>query len=469
MATTRLMPLHVGKGRDVSTAIADIIDYVENPQKTDFGKFIYGYECDTRTADAEFLLSKRQYANLTGRNRGADDVIAYHLRQAFRPGEVTPEEANQIGRELALKLTKGNHAFVVCTHVDKHHVHNHIIINSTTLDCQKKFRNFWGSTWAIRRMNDKLCLEHGLSIVENPKPSRDHYGTWMGSQKQPSHQEQLRWAVDAALEEKPKDFEELLKKLEAAGIEVNRERKYLRFRLSPEDRYTRCDTLKGDYTEQAIKERIAGTRTVKPRRTSPQKPVSKVGLLVDIEAAIRSGKGPGYERWAKVFNLKQMAQTVNFLTEHHLLDYTELEEKAVAATAHHNELSAQIKATEKRMAEIAVLRTHIVNYAKTRETYVAYRKAGYSRKFREEHEQEILLHQAAKNAFDEMGVKKLPKVKDLQSEYAKLLEEKKKTYAEYRRSREEMRELLTAKANVDRLLKMDEEQKKEQEKDHGQR
>ena len=137
-----------------------------------------------------------------------------------------------------------------------------------------------------------------------------------------------------------------------------------------------------------------------------------------------------------------MAQPVNFLTEHHLLDYTELEEKAVAATAHHNELSAQIKATEKRMAEIAVLRTHIVNYAKTRETYVAYRKAGYSRKFREEHEEEILLHQAA---------------------------EKKKTYAEYRRSREEMRELLTAKANVDRLLKMDEEQKKEQEKDHGQR
>lgn len=148
------MPLHVGKGRNISTAISDIIDYVENPQKTDFGKFIYGYECDTRLADAEFLLSKRQYANLTGRNQGADDVIAYHLRQAFKPGEVTPEEANQIGRELALKLTKGNHAFVVCTHVDKHHVHNHIIINSTTLDCQKKFRNFWGSTWAIRRMND---------------------------------------------------------------------------------------------------------------------------------------------------------------------------------------------------------------------------------------------------------------------------------------------------------------------------
>ena len=201
MATTRLMPLHTGKGRNLSTAIADIIDYVKNPQKTDFGKFIYGYECDTRIADAEFLLSKRQYASLTGRNRGSDDVIAYHLRQAFKPGEVTPEEANQIGRELAMKLTKGNHAFIVCTHVDKHHVHNHVIINSTTTDCTHKFRNFWGSTWAIRRMNDKLCLEHGLSVIENPKPSRDHYGTWMGDKKQPSYHAQLRIAIDAALEE----------------------------------------------------------------------------------------------------------------------------------------------------------------------------------------------------------------------------------------------------------------------------
>ncbi len=163
------MPLHIGKGRDVSTAISDIIDYVENPQKTDNGRLIYGHECDTRTADAEFLLSKRQYINLTGRQRGADDVIAYHLRQSFRPGEITPEQSNEIGRELALKLTKGNNAFIVCTHIDKHHVHNHIIINSVDLDCTRKFRNFWGSTWAIRRMNDKLCLEHGLSIVENPE------------------------------------------------------------------------------------------------------------------------------------------------------------------------------------------------------------------------------------------------------------------------------------------------------------
>ncbi len=232
----------------------------------------------------------------------------------------------------------------------------------------------------------------------------------------------------------------------------------------------RMDSLGEGYGSEDLQTVLSGKKTHTPRKkTVTQAEPPKVNLLVDIQAKLQAGKGAGYACWAKVFNLKQMAQTVNFLTEHQLLDYAELAEKAAAATAHHNELSAQIKAAEKRMAEIAVLRTHIVNYAKTRETYVAYRKAGYSRKFREEHEQEILLHKAAKNAFDEMGVKKQPKVKDLQTEYAKLLEEKKKTYAEYRRSREEMRELLTAKANVDRLLKMDEEQKKEQEKDHGQR
>ena len=190
---------------------------------------------------------------------------------------------------------------------------------------------------------------------------------------------------------------------------------------------------------------------------------------MDIQAKLQAGKGAGYVRWAKVFNLKQMAQTVNFLAGHGLLDYGVLAEKAAAATARHNELSAQIKAAEKRMAEIAVLRTHIINYARTCDTYVAYRKAGYSKKFRGEHEEDILLHQAAKNAFDELGMKKLPKVKALQAEYAKLLEEKKKTYAEYRRSREEMRELLTAKANVDRLLNTGEEHDAEREKDHGQR
>ena len=453
MATTRLMPLHVGKGRSMSTAIADIIDYVENPQKTDFGKFIYGYECDTRTADAEFVLSKREYANRTGRSRGADDVIAYHLRQAFKPGEVTPEEANEIGRELALKLTKGNNAFVVCTHVDKHHVHNHIIINSTNLDCTRKFRNFWGSAWAIRRMNDKLCLEHGLSIVEDPKPSREHYGDWLGSHRQPSFQERIRRAIDTVLEQNPADFEDFLKKLEAYGVEVNRERKHLRFRVPGQENYTRCNTLKGDYTEQAIRERIEGVRVVRPRiQDVPRQAAPKVGLLIDIEAAIRAGKGPGYERWAKVFNIKQLAQAVAWLKENGDMGYEELREKADAATAQFNGLSAKIKELEGRMDANGELQKQIISYSRTRAVYVDYRKAGYSKKFKAAHESDILIHQAAKKYFDSLGLEKLPSVKSLREEYAALLDQKKKAYAAYKQARADMQELQNVRANVEYLL-----------------
>ena len=445
------------KGRTESQAISDIIDYVANPQKTDNGKLITGYGCDSRTADAEFLLAKRQYISATGRVRGVDDVIAYHVRQSFKPGEITPEEANRLGVEFAKRFTKGNHAFVVCTHIDKSHIHNHIIWSAVNADCDRKFRNFWGSTRAVRRLSDTICIENGLSIVENPKPHGKSYNKWLGDQAKPSHREQLRVMIDRALEQKPTDFDALLKLLTEMGCEVSRRGKAIRLKAPGWKNVARMDDKLGaGYSEAEIRAVLAGEKQHTPRKNSAVQPEPpKVNLLVDIQAKLQAGKGAGYVRWAKVFNLKQMAQTVNFLTEHQLLDYGELAEKAAAATAHHNELSAQIKAAEKRMAEIAVLRTHIINYAKTRETYVAYRKAGYSRKFREEHEQEILLHQAAKNAFDEMGVKKLPKVKDLQAEYAKLLEEKKKTYAEYRHSREEMRELLTAKANVDRVLKME--------------
>ena len=278
------------------------------------------------------------------------------------------------------------------------------------------------------------------------------------------------WNLPDKKPESPANFEELLKLLQESGCEVSKRGKSYRLKLPGWEKAARMDSLGEGYGLEDLQAVLSGKKAHTPRKkVVAQAEPPKVNLLVDIQAKLQAGKGAGYARWAKVFNLKQMAQTMNYLSENNLLEYAVLEEKAAAATAHHNELSAQIKAAEKRMAEIAVLRTHIVNYAKTREVYVAYRKAGYSKKFREEHEEEILLHQAAKNAFDEMGVKKLPKVKELQTEYAKLLEEKKKTYAEYRRSREEMRELLTAKANVDRVLKMEVEQDVEKEKDHGQR
>ena len=450
MATTRLMPLHIGEGRTFSTAIADILDYVKNPQKTDYGKFIFGYECDTRTADAEFALSKWQYLNLTGRKRGADDVIAYHFRQSFKPGEVVPEEANQIGSELAMKLTKGNNAFIVCTHVDKHHVHNHIIVSAVNLDCSRKFRNFWGSTWAVRRISDKLCLEHGLSIIEDPKPSRGHYGTWLGESGKPlSFQNQIRQAIDAALDLRPSTFEEFLKLLEAGGVEVTHRGKSINFRVAGQEKPTRCNTLKGDYTEQAIRERIAGTRI--PSRPS-YRTAPNVKMLIDIESAIRSGKGVGYERWAKVFNVKQLAKAISYLKEHDNMSYETLQAKTAAATSRFNELSKQIKAMETRLTDNGELQKQIINYSKTRTVYTAYRKAGYSKKFRAEHEADILIHQAAKKYFDGLGVQKLPTVKALREEYAQVLEAKRKAYAEYKQVREEMRELQNVQANIDYLL-----------------
>lgn len=457
MATTRLMPLHTGQGRTVGTAISDIIDYVENPEKTDGGRLITGYECDSRIADAEFLFTKKQYTQITGRERGADDVIAYHLRQSFLPGEVTPKEANRIGCELARRFTKGNHAFIVTTHIDKSHVHNHIIWNSTALDCSRKFRNFWGSTRAVRRLNDTLCIENGLSIVENPKPHGKSYNKWLGDKKKPSHRELLCTKIDEALAKKPPDFNSLLKLLEDAGCEVRRGA--VPSLIAPGwKRPARMETLGDGYSEKEIRAVLAGEKAHKPRSKNilPLVRDSRPNLLIDIQAKLQAGKSGGYERWAKVFNLKQMAQTVNFLTEHNLLQYEMLAEKTALATDRHNILLAQIKSAESRMAEITVLRTHIINYSKTREIYTAYRQAGYSKKYLAEHEGDILLHKAAKKAFDELGMNKLPTVKTLQAEYAELLAAKKKAYAAYSSARQEMRELLTAKANVDRLMGYDE-------------
>lgn len=264
------------------------------------------------------------------------------------------------------------------------------------------------------------------------------------------------------LAEQPRDFPDFLKKLETAGVEVNQEQKNLRLRLSPQKRFTRCNTLKGNYTELAIRERIAGRRIVQPRHKSKKAP-PKVGLLVDIEAAMRSGKGPGYVRWAKVFNLKQLSQAVIYLKEHGDMDYAELREKSDAATTRFNDLSAQLKTLEGQMTANAELQKQIVNYAKTRAVYVEYRKAGYSRKFRAEHEADILIHQAAKKHFDDVGIKKLPSMKTLRENYADLLTEKRKIYADYKQARSDMQELYNIRANVESLLELSPHQEAEKE------
>lgn len=454
MATTRLMPLHTGKGRSVGTAISDIIDYVKNPEKTGNGQLISSYQCDSRIADAEFLFSKNLYRQKTGRVRGADDVIAYHLRQSFVPGEITPEEANRLGRELATRFTKGKNAFIVCTHIDKHHIHNHVIFSAVTTDHDRKFRNFWGSTKALQRLNDTICIENGYSVIANPKRHGQSYNKWLGEQAGLPYREQIRLAIDVALAEKPQSFDALLDLLRQAGYEIKGTANPS-LKGGTQKRFLRMDTLGEGYTPEALRSVLAGKQAHTPRQRQQKKPAPPQRsnqLLIDIQQNLAQGNGAGYAKWAKRFNLKQMAQTVAYLQEHGLMDYAVLSEKAAAASRSYHALSEEIKAAERRMAEIAVMEKQIVNYARTRETYVAYRKAGYSKKFLQAHESDITIHKAAKQYFDEQGLKKLPTLKSLKAEYAELMAKKKTAYAEYRQTREEMKELLTAKSNVDRIL-----------------
>ena len=461
MATTRLIPLHTGKGRNFGKAIRNVIGYVSNPKKTHQGELVTGFGCNPETADGEFLLMKREYIAQTGRLRGKDDVIAYHLRQSFVPGEITPEEANRIGCELASRFTHGQHAYVVATHEDRRHVHSHIIISAVNLDYDRKFRNFWGSSKAIRRLSDTLCIQNGLSIIEQPKGHSKSYNKWLGNEAKTSQRDGLREAIDAALARQPKDFEELLTMLQRGGWEVKRGKR-ISLKGKGQERFKRLDSLGEDYSEAALRAIIAGEKEHHPREKKTVQPMRQVNLLVDIQAKLQAEKGAGYERWAKVFNLKQMAQTLNYLSENNLMNIEDLTAKTDAAIARVHELQVTIRETEKRMAELHALKGHIINYVKTREVYVAYRMAGYSKKFVAEHEQEIRLHQAAKEAFSALGTQKIPKVKEIQAEYDALREKKKQAYAAYHQAQDEMRQLLTVRANVERILGIEEKEKERQ-------
>ncbi len=450
MATTRLISMHKNKGKSVANCISDRIDYALNPNKTNNGKYVSSYECDPKTVKGEFILSKKIYANITGREQG-NDVILYQIRQSFKPGEITPEVANKVGYELGMRFTKGNHAFFVATHIDKSHIHNHIIYNSTSLDCTEKFRDFLGSGKAVRKISDRLCLENGLSIIENPKRGKNHYGKWLEDKKPITHSQKLRNTIDEILSKKSTDFDAFLLQMEQAGYSI-KQGKHLAFKNKKQKRFIRLRSLGEGYLEEEIKKIIKGKKPFIKRKQAIEKQQSPVNLLVDIQAKLQAGKGAGYERWAKIFNLKQMAQTINFLTENNLLVYEDLDKKAQTLADNFNEISAQIKAIEKRMTEIGNLKTHIINYSKTRDTYTAYRKAGYSKKFYEEHIADLTLHKAAKAAFDELDTKKIPTVKVLQKEYTELISEKRKAYTKYHSTKKEMKNILTAKANVDRLL-----------------
>lgn len=445
LAATRLIALHKNKGKSVATCLKSRTDYAQNPDKTQQGELVSSYECSPLTVDEEFMLSKRQYELMTGR-RQKNDVIAYQIRQSFKPGEITAEEANKVGYELAMRFTKGKYAFIVATHTDREHIHNHIIYNSTALDSTRKFRDFLLSGLAVQRLSDLICLEHQLSVIEI-KPYRERQKRTLYPPRE-SNRDKLCAVIDnILLNEKPADFEAFLQKLEQQGYEIKRG-KHTSVKGSRQKRFIRFRTLGAGYSEDEIKAVIVGEAEHRPHQKQPPKE-QPFHLLVDIQAKLSEGKSEGYARWAKRYNLKEMSKTLIFLQENKIGSIEEMQERVDAATARYHELGDSIKAAEQRMAEIAVLRAHIVNYAKTRPVYDAYRKAGYSKKFLEEHREQITLHRAAKAAFDEAGLKKLPKVKELNAEYSTLLSQKKAAYPAYRKERDEMQELMKAQKNVE--------------------
>ena len=455
MAATRLIALHKNKGKSVAACLKDRTDYAQNPDKTAQGELVSSYACSPLTVDEEFLLSKRQYEQSTGRSQKRD-VIAYQIRQSFKPGEITPEEANQVGYELAMRFTKGKHAFLVATHIDRQHIHNHVLFNSTSLDGTRKFRDFFLSGLAVQRLSDQICLEHQLSVIKI-KPYRDRQKRIPYPPKE-SNRERLCGVIDTILAENPTDFEAFLSTLERQGYEIKRG-KYTSVKGPRQKRFIRFKTLGEGYSEEKIQAVLAGKAKHQPYQKQPPKE-QPFHLLVDIQEKMAEGKGEGYKKWAAKHNLKEMSKTLLFLQEQKILSADELNERTEAAVSRYHALGDSIKAAEKRMAEIAALREHIIHFAKTCDVYAEYRKSGYSKKFLETHREAIELHRAAKAAFDDAGLKKLPKVKELNAEYAELLAKKKAIYPAYRKAREEMQPLLRAQKNVELFFKEEKNRQK---------
>ena len=452
----------------------DRFDYGKNSDKTEGGELISSYACDHMTADAEFLLAKAKYKATTGREQRRDaDVLCYQIRQSFKPGEITPEEANRVGYETAMRWTKGKYAFFVATHTDRQHIHNHIYYNSTSLDCSHKFRDFIGSARAVRRLSDRVCLENDLSVITNPKLHSKgrflHYGAWLGTERQPSYRERLRLAINDALAKSPADFNAFLRLMEESGYAVKRGRGgAISFLVPGQQRATRLrtSTLGEGFDPEDIRAVIAGKRPLpEVGGPAPAAPV-RVNLIVDIQERLRSGKGPAYERWAKVYNLKQMAAALQFMQEHQISEYSQLSEEAEAASARFHALADQLRQTEPDLTHTSELMGAVVQYAKTRPVFDGYKAAKYSKKYLTAHEAELADYRAAKAALtDLLGGVKLPRMSDLKEKRRTLAAQKKALYADYREAQQRMREAVAVKANIDHLLGLTDQRKnKEQER-----
>ena len=449
MAVTKIKP--------IKSTLNKALDYIQNPDKTEGKTLVSSFGCSYETADIEF-----EYTLSQARQKGNN--LAFHLIQSFEPGEVDCEKAHAIGKQLADAITKGQHEYVLTTHIDKGHIHNHIIFCAVNFVDYHKYNSNKRSYYGIRNMSDKLCRENGLSVVVPDKDSKGKsYVEYQAEKAGKSWKGKLKIAVDTLIPQVA-SFEELLQRLQAAGYEI-KPGKYISCRAPGQERFTRLKTLGADYTEEAISERISGKRARAAK--APRADRGGVSLLIDIQNSIKAQESRGYEQWAKIHNLKQAAKTMNFLTEHKIEQYAELTAKIAEVTAASEQTADSMKEVEKHLTDMTLLIKNITTYQKTKPAYATYRKAKDKEKYRAAHESDIILYEAAAKAIKAAGISKLPSFAALQSEYAALQEQKEALYADYGKLKKQVKEYDVIKKNIDSILKVERQPEREKEAERG--
>ena len=421
------------------------IAYILNPEKTDEKLLVSSYGCASETAAREFEWT-RKIAEQKGMNPVR--IIARHVIQSFEIGEVTPELAHEIGKQFADEILGGKYEYVLTTHIDKDHVHNHLIFNAVDFVNYHAYKSYKRIYYDMREVSDRLCKENGLSVIPPSQNKGMGYKEYTEAKRGTSWKQKLKQTIDR-LVITAKDYADFLRLMQEAGYEI-KTGKYISFRAEGQERFTRSKTIGENYTEERIKERIAG-RT--PRRNRRQTVPKGISLIGDIQERIRLIDSKGYEYKAKLTILKEAARTLNYLTENNLLQYADLEKKVEDVHSSYDRTGKELKGVEARLREVQPLIKNISNYQRLKPVYDAFQKAKDKPGFKAKHEAELVIFEAARSTLLAMqGDEKLPSLKTLQAEQAQLFEEQERLYAERNRLKKEVKQIETIKSNVDTFL-----------------
>ena len=435
----------VTKIKAIRGTLSKAIAYILNPEKTDEKLLVSSYGCASETAAREFEWT-RKIAEQKGMNPVR--IIARHVIQSFEIGEVTPELAHEIGKQFADEILGGKYEYVLTTHIDKDHVHNHLIFNAVDFVNYHAYKSYKRIYYDMREVSDRLCKENGLSVIPPSQNKGMGYKEYTEAKRGTSWKQKLKQTIDRIVIT-AKDYDDFLRLMQEAGYEI-KTGKYISFRAKGQERFTRSKTIGENYTEERIKERIAG-RT--PRRSQRQTTPKGISLIGDIQERIRLIDSKGYEYKAKLTILKEAARTLNYLTENNLLQYADLEKKVEDVHSSYDRTGKELKGVEARLREVQPLIKNISNYQRLKPVYDAFQKAKDKPGFKAKHEAELVIFEAARSTLLAMqGDEKLPSLKTLQAEQAQLFEEQERLYAERNRLKKEAKQIETIKSNVDTFL-----------------